>query len=536
MQTRFTLKQKFDFGLVVLVILGLTMFAAVRYLGKSAVTFSKERNLRIAMMDIKVDVDAVRYRSPLAQLVSAQTLTTKVDQIDAMLKDGQQEFTAPEQWLFRAGGFGGLFDTIDQSITETVELRQLVSAQLGREVDDKLIERFDNYLALQQKKTDVFMPLMLNAVATIKFAVVALSLFSIFLVAWGGWVSRRSVLGPLAEAINVAEKITGGDLRAEIKTENRDEMGDLMRALNRMTRSIVDIVNEVRAGSAAIADTATQISIGHQDLSARTEHQASTLEQTAASSEELSATVARNAQLAQEANGLARNASSAAETSGESVTKVVTMMNEISASTSRIGDIIGVIDHIAFQTNILALNAAVEAARAGEHGRGFAVVAAEVRSLAQRSATAAKEIRVLIADSLQKVQAGNTLVHDTGEAMRQSVTQTRRTAEIARAIDDASNEQAAGINQVSQAIIQLDNVTQQNATLVEEAHAAVNTLDAQARKLVELVGIFKTGNDTFPAPLQTASSAQRPSVNKGIAETRRASSKVIELSDEWTEF
>ena len=267
-------------------------------------------------------------------------------------------------------------------------------------------------------------------------------------------------------------------------------------------------------------------------MSERTEHQASTLEQTAASSEELSATVSRNAQLAQEASALTKNASQAAEASGVAVKKVIEMMEDINTSAKQIADIIGLIDHIAFQTNILALNAAVEAARAGEHGRGFAVVATEVRSLAQRSATAAKEIRNLIAASLQKVANGNVVANQAGEAMRQSVQQAHRTAEITRAITEASHEQSAGIQQVSQAIMQLDQVAQQNAALVEEAGAAASALDSQARNLVNLVGRFKTKHDSVRTPIVRPA---KPSTNVRPARTTLASKQECE-QDEWETF
>lgn len=496
MRFRYTLKQKFNFSFVVLIILALTMFSAVRYLGKSALSFYQERNVRMLMAEIREDVNALRYRSPLAQLVSAESLVEKLDRVQVMLREGNAELTAPEQFAFRLNGFGAIFDTLEKAVVQTEEVKQLLKPRIGSELDDKIIDQVISYLDIQQKQAREFLPLMFDAVTVIKVSVIAMSVLAIILVAWTGWVSRRSVLVPLKSAIDAAQQITAGDLRVSIQTDQGDEMGELMLALKKMTTSITNIVHEVRSGSVAIASAADQISTGQQDLSARTEHQASTLEETAASSEELTSTVSRNADLAREANGLTKQASAAAEASGQAVTEVVEMMAVIYASSKRIVDIIGLIDHIAFQTNILALNAAVEAARAGEHGRGFAVVASEVRNLAQRSGTAAKEIRTLIGDSLEKIQNGNVLADKAGQAMRQNVERARRAAEINRIISEASEEQVSGIDQVNQAVMQLDQVTQQNAALVEEASGAAEALDMQARKLVSLVSIFKTGRES----------------------------------------
>ena len=534
MRAQFTLKQKFNFGFVVLVILALTMFSAVRYLGKSALSFYQERNVRMLMAEIRENADAVRYRSPVSQSVSAESLVEKLTRVKQMLRDGNNELTAPEQFVFRLNGFGEIFDTLEKAAVQTEEVKHILNARIGKELDEKTIDQLISYLDIQQKQAKQFLPLMFDAVTTIKMSVIALSIIAIALVAWTGWIARRSVMVPLRAAIDAAQKISNGDLRISIATDQRDEMGDLMRALKHMTASINNIVHEVRSGSVAIATAADQISTGQEDLSARTEHQASTLEETAASIEELSATVSRNAQLAHEASGLSKNASAAAEASGDAVNKVIAMMGQIQGSAKQIADIISVIDHIAFQTNILALNAAVEAARAGEHGRGFAVVATEVRHLAQRSGGAAKEIRTLIAASLEKVASGNSLAENAGAAMRQSLVQARRTAEIAATITDATEEQSSGIHQVSQAIMQLDQVAQQNAALVEEASSASSAMDEQARKLVELVQVFKTADEPVKAAVKIAALRQQPIIKAVQMQSRKIDQR--QAHEEWTEF
>ncbi|VTU21881.1 Serine chemoreceptor protein [Variovorax sp. PBS-H4] len=301
----------------------------------------------------------------------------------------------------------------------------------------------------------------------------------------------RSITRPLNAAVAVAQTVASGDLSSRVVANSRDETGQLMQALRDMNDSLAKVVGEVRSGTDTIATASGQIASGNQDLSSRTEEQASSLEQTAASMEQLTGTVKQNADNARQANQLAVSASEVAVKGGDVVSQVVDTMASIHASSKKIVDIIGVIDGIAFQTNILALNAAVEAARAGEQGRGFAVVASEVRNLAQRSAAAAKEIKGLIDDSVGKVDAGTALVGEAGKTMEEIVASVRRVTDIMGEITSASQEQTAGIEQVNQAIAQMDQVTQQNAALVEQASAAAQSMQEQAGGLSQVVSVFR---------------------------------------------
>ena len=321
--------------------------------------------------------------------------------------------------------------------------------------------------------------------------VIVLAVLALLLGGVLAWLLTRSITRPLNEAVRVAQTVADGDLTSRIESSSRDETGQLMLALKNMNASLATVVSGVRQGTDAIATASGEIAAGNQDLSSRTEEQASSLEQTAASMEELTSTVKQNADNARQANQLALSASEVAVKGGSVVGQVVDTMASINASSKKIVDIIGVIDGIAFQTNILALNAAVEAARAGEQGRGFAVVASEVRNLAQRSGAAAKEIKGLIDDSVGKVDQGSALVGEAGKTMAEIVGSVRRVTDIIGEITAASQEQSTGIEQVNQAIAQMDQVTQQNAALVEEAAAAAQSMQEQAASLVQAVSVFK---------------------------------------------
>jgi methyl-accepting chemotaxis protein len=390
---------------------------------------------------------------------------------------------------------GPLYDSIDPISAKISELIEL-QLQVAREVYTDAEDYFERTLWL---------------IVALVAAAVALS--SIF-----GALVTRSITGPIRQAGAVASSIASGDLAVTVNASGRDEAAELLQALRSMSDSLARIVGAVRASSDGVATGAAQIAAGSADLSQRTESQAANLEQTAASMEELTATVQQNTELSRRARDLASGASQAAVRGGANVSQVVSTMESIAGSSRKIADIIGVIDGIAFQTNILALNAAVEAARAGEQGRGFAVVASEVRTLAQRSAAAAKEIKDLITVSVERVEAGSQQVADAGASVNDIVTQVQRVTDLINEITSASDEQAAGVRQVAQATQQLDEVTQQNAALVEESSAAAEGLRAQAQALVAEVSVFKLGQgDVVRARVPVARAASAPARTRAPA-------------------
>jgi methyl-accepting chemotaxis protein len=345
-----------------------------------------------------------------------------------------------------------------------------------------------------------------------QFVILGLTLAAIVLSLAVAILATRTITTPLNEAVDVAQRVANGDLTSVIVTDGNDEPAKMMQALKHMNDSLIRIVAEVRSGTDAITSASSEIASGNLDLSSRTEEQAASLGQTSGSMRELTDTVQQNADNARQANQLAAQASDVAVRGGSVVSQVVDTMGSITASSKKIVDIIGVIDGIAFQTNILALNAAVEAARAGEQGRGFAVVASEVRNLAQRSAAAAKEIKALIGDSVDKVDEGSKLVEMAGVTMNEVVESVRRVTDIMGEISSASLEQSQGIAQVNDTIVQMDETTQQNAALVEEAAAAAAQMQEQAANLARVVSIFK---------LDMSSQAQSGALRKANADRPR---------------
>lgn len=353
---------------------------------------------------------------------------------------------------------------------------------------------------------------------------------------------RTAVIKPLVQATDAATRLATGDLTVVVETDRKDEIGVLLNAMNGISSGLSDVIARVREATGQITVSSSEIAHGNADLSARTESQASSLEQTSSTMEQLSSTVKQNADNARQANQLVQSASVIATKGGQTVTQVVQTMGSIKASSGKIVDIISVIDSIAFQTNILALNAAVEAARAGEQGRGFAVVAAEVRSLAQRSASAAKEIKLLITDSVEKVDAGSKLVDQAGSTMTDIVASVQQVTDIMAEITAASSEQSSGILQINQAVIQIDGMTQQNAALVEQAAAAASSMEDQARQLVKLVETFKIDSSRYQAsfaPTQSAPMAKKLATGKkplsriGTVASRKSANT---SADEWEEF
>ena len=358
----------------------------------------------------------------------------------------------------------------------------------------------------------------------------AIALLSIFVTSL---LIIRSITRPLVRAVALANTVASGDLTSKIEIKSTDETGILMQALKDMNDSLYEIVVNVRTSVDSIATATKEIAAGNSDLSQRTEEQASALQETASSMEELTSTVKQNAENAKQANQLAKGASDIAVKGGNVVGKVVITMGSINESSRKVVDIISVIEGIAFQTNILALNAAVEAARAGEQGRGFAVVASEVRSLAQRSAAAAKEIKALIGDSVGKVEVGTKLVDEAGKTMEEVVTAVKRVTDIMAEITAASMEQSSGIEQVNKAITQMDEVTQQNAAVVEQAAAAAESLEVEAQNLAQSVSIFKLDNQIMGAqqqrgrvaPARYEESLDRPGISLASARATTAAPK-----------
>ncbi|NDI86602.1 methyl-accepting chemotaxis protein [Undibacterium crateris] len=359
------------------------------------------------------------------------------------------------------------------------------------------------------------------------------------------WMLTASITKPLSESLQLAETVASGDLRSTIEVEGSDEVAQLLIALKNMNDNLAATVGQVRTGTETITVAAQEIASGNADLSQRTESQASSLEETASSMEELTSTVKQNADNARQANQLVVSATNVAVKGGAVVGQVVETMGSIKDSSRKIVDIIGVIDGIAFQTNILALNAAVEAARAGEQGRGFAVVAAEVRNLAQRSASAAKEIKSLIGDSVDKVDQGSKLVDEAGKTMDEIVTSVQHVADIMSEITAASQEQSSGIEQVNLAITQMDEMTQQNAALVEQAAAAAESMEEQSVSLAQAVSVFKlnTGNvmSASARPAVREVKVQAPA-KKAIPQVSAESNSPKKLTknsaddDSWEEF
>ena len=357
-------------------------------------------------------------------------------------------------------------------------------------LSSKAIVAINSLVDLQGETSNQVFESSAKAGARLTYILYAVMLLAVAIGAFFAWILTNSITKPLLDALSLAETVASGDLRSDVQVSGQDEVALLLLALKNMNDSLAATVGQVRIGTETITVAAQEIASGNADLSSRTESQASSLEETASSMEELTSTVRQNADNARQANQLVVSATGVAVKGGAVVSQVVSTMGSIKESSRKIVDIIGVIDGIAFQTNILALNAAVEAARAGEQGRGFAVVAAEVRNLAQRSASAAKEIKSLIGDSVDKVDQGSKLVDEAGKTMDEIVTSVQHVADIMSEITAASQEQSAGIEQVNLAITQMDEMTQQNAALVEQAAAAAESMEEQAVTLAQSVSVF----------------------------------------------
>ena len=431
---------------------------------------------RIAMWQTDMDKTSeisVASRARLLELVQSEEGKALMANIDA----AREAYRTPRAKLLKRKAAG---EDVQEALER--ELRPLAETYSDsiRKMEQRQQANYDAALAVAGKNAAQGQTILIS------FGVIALLLGSLF-----AFTLTRSIVRPIQQASDSARNISDGDLTQTIHSEGSDEAAELLLSLRDMQASLVKVVASVRSGSESVSTASAEIAQGNHDLSARTESQASALEETAASMEELSATVKQNADNARQANQLAQSASTVAVKGGEVVAQVVDTMKGINDSSKKISDIISVIDGIAFQTNILALNAAVEAARAGEQGRGFAVVASEVRSLAGRSADAAKEIKSLINASVERVEQGSALVDQAGVTMTEVVSSIRRVTDIMGEISAASTEQSLGVAQVGEAVTQMDQATQQNAALVEEMSAAASSLKTQAQELVSTVSVFK---------------------------------------------
>ncbi|OWW21195.1 methyl-accepting chemotaxis protein [Noviherbaspirillum denitrificans] len=449
------------------------------------VTETDDAQLSTARQRLKANIDtyqeALRESARLAYRAEGKAILGRAE-------ESSKKYLASIDRVMRLKDEGKIEDARRIALSETYEALHLLAADVRA------------FYELQQKLVEESATQMDETFDLARAEVVGLGLVALLAGVLFAWLITRAIVVPLGIAVRVARTVASGDLTSTIVPGSKDEAGELLHALRDMNASLANIVTEVRDGTAAISAASEQIAAGNMDLSSRTEQQASSLEETASSMEELTVTVKQNADSARLASELAASATEAALQGGTVVSQVVSTMEAINTSASKIADITAVIDGIAFQTNILALNAAVEAARAGEQGRGFAVVATEVRSLAQRSASAAKEIKQLIGDSVDRVEDGNRLVGAAGETMQEIVARVQRVNGIVGEIASASDEQRAGIEQVNDAIGQMDQVTQQNAALVEQAAAAAQAMSERAGSLAALVSKFRTGGTADVSP------------------------------------
>jgi methyl-accepting chemotaxis protein len=486
---KFTLRQKFQFGILTVIVVSLMVLLGGRFLTKGARFHYLEREHLAAVMQLKLELQ----RATSGESVSKSVVYGVIDKAQLAAVQADNELFGVEQALFRFLGFRDIIELPLKDFAEMGHMRKMIEADPASAINAELVKQLQPDVIATQENSDRFGPLVVEAVTFIKVLVICINLLGSLVLLASFWFIRQGVLGPLAEAVQVARSIAQGDLQGHVVAHTKDEIGLLMTTLTEMQANLAKMVAEVRSSAENLQTSSSEIAQGNHDLSSRTEDQASALQETAASMEELNSQVKNNAENARQANQLAASASTVAVRGGEVVGRVVDTMKEINHSSRKIADIISVIDGIAFQTNILALNAAVEAARAGDQGRGFAVVATEVRSLAGRSAEAAKEIKNLINASVERVEQGTVLVDEAGTTMTEVVDSIRKVSALAGEISSASNEQSVGVAQVGEAVTQMDQVTQQNAALVEQMAAAASSLKSQAGELVQTVAVFNLG-------------------------------------------
>ncbi|HEX8886685.1 MAG TPA: methyl-accepting chemotaxis protein [Noviherbaspirillum sp.] len=447
------------------------------------IAISKSSDATLATFFKSDAADSAKASSELIKKIEPLLVSQQEKDLFQKLMDLRKEYSASRDGVMKLKTEGRA-----EEAARLLDERFVPIANKYKDMAGEFVQMQRDYLDQKGKEIDAIEAASRTQLIGLALLVCAFGIFC-------GWSLTSTITGPIHRAVAAARRVAAGDLSGTIEVTSKDETGDLLQALKDMNANLLRIVARVRNGTEVIGTASSEIAAGNQDLSSRTEQQASSLEETASSMEELTSTVKQNAENARHANQLATAAADIAVNGGQVVSRVVETMASINDASKKIVDIISVIDGIAFQTNILALNAAVEAARAGEQGRGFAVVASEVRNLAQRSAAAAKEIKELIGDSVDKVGAGTELVSQAGKTMDDVVASIRRVTDIVAEITAASAEQSAGIEQVNQAIAQMDQVTQQNAALVEEAAAASESMHHQSQELADAVGEFRLGNE-----------------------------------------
>jgi methyl-accepting chemotaxis protein len=496
---------------------------------------------------IIMDGDAQRQEEIKSIAAATERIAQAYNKLQAMLTTAEGRELFDKLMAQRSG-----FVTERDELTKAVQAGDLGAAKAI--LLDKLRPRqltyqkqIDELAGFQEELMDEAGNRTTATVAQVTMLTLGATLVGLLVAVGAGVLVTRSVTGPVGQVVGTLRQVADGDLTVEVVVTRTDEVGELQRALSDTVAALRRVVSEVRSGVDSVTTASSQIAAGNLDLSSRTEQQASSLQETASSMEELTSSVRQNADTAHAASRLAASASSAASRGGDVVGQVVGTMDEINASSRKVVDIIGVIDSIAFQTNILALNAAVEAARAGEQGRGFAVVASEVRVLAQRSAEAAKEIKTLIGASVDRVETGSRQVADAGQAMQDIVEEVRKVNELIGEIAGTAGEQSRGIEQINQAVTQMDQVTQQNAALVEEGSAAASSLAQQAQALADVVAAFRLHASTPPAPTagrRSSSPAPRlPPARQPLAAAPRparpapkAKAPAVESEQAWESF
>ncbi len=482
-----TLRQKFRLGFTLVVLVSALVLLGVRLLNKGALFHHLEREHIAVTLRLSHDLEmAAAGKGTL----SREDLLQRMQAASDLASRADSELFLPEQLAFRAIGFGDILDLPVKDMADLARMQARLREGSGP-VTPELIEALRPDMATVLDNSNRFGPLVVQAVDFIHTAVMTINLLGIALLCGIFWLIREATLPPLNQALAVAQRLATGDLATSVPVHARDEMGQLMAALGQMKDQLASVVGDVRLRTQSVAHSLNEVATGHGDLSQRTELQASTIQQTASSVVELSGAVQQSVLNVQNADQQAAQAAQVATQGGHKVDEVVSGMGQILQASRTISDITSVIDGIAFQTNILALNAAVEAARAGEQGRGFAVVAGEVRTLAQRCATAAKEIATLIHDSVEKVESGATLVGQAGETITEVVGAVQRVSTLISEVNHSLSEQANGIRMIDRAMSDLDNATQQNAALAEQSAAAVDQVRQETAALVHTVEQFR---------------------------------------------